>query len=112
MCFEVDHYKIHYNFIVLQHGHIVVWDSQLINATLKFAFIVYNSAMTSGNHFRQLKYVCGSFFSILLLLKCPGKLKSFVGRFFENLLNRKENNHLSAYKADTNSWRALSPFIL
>ena len=52
------------------------------------------------------------FFSILLLLKCPGKLKPFVGRFLENLLNGKEDNHLSAYKADTNSWRALPPLTL
>ena len=39
-----------------------------------------------------------------------GLLKPFVGRFLENLLNRKEDNHPSAYKADTNPWRALPPF--
>ena len=38
-----------------------------------------------------------------------GLLKPFVGRFLENLLNRKEDNHPSAYKADTNPLRALPP---
>ena len=40
-----------------------------------------------------------------------GLLKPFVGRFVENLLNRKEDNHPSAYKADTNPWRALPPLM-
>ena len=41
-----------------------------------------------------------------------GLLKPFVGRFLENLLNRKEDNHLSAYKADTDPLRALPPLML
>ena len=38
-----------------------------------------------------------------------GLLELSVGRVFKNLRNRKEDNHPSAYKADTNSWRALPP---